>query len=182
MRSCQQHVVHFLLWAVVGLLAITAGSVAAQDDLSQRIELSNGYHISLPGDWYARQIKDTNFLYFESDNRTVFGLVLDPFQVAAEVPLSSQLNLRNGFLRVYYSLLNDERIPESAMKTVQVGAYPAIKAEYEVEIDGERFDNIAYFVEFDSSTYGLVNFTGYPNALVLQEDLLPGGRAHWDNR
>jgi hypothetical protein len=113
--------------------------------------------------------KDNNITLFWSDSGSVGGWVYDPFQLALAVPISASLDHDGAFERVYYAILNNERLPNSAVETFAIGAYPAVLARYEYELDDEIYDQISYLIEFEEDTYGLMTFWGYPNALELQE-------------
>lgn len=129
--------------------------VSAQDDLTQQIDLPNGYVIFLPDDWQFSVDKDTGYNMIGDDRGT--ALVFNPLQVEDTLSLSPNYTgadvLVNAFLWIYGS-----RLRNTDIEMLDLNGRVGLAVEQQNEVDGQNYEEWLVAIEFGEGEVGLLYF------------------------
>lgn len=144
--------------------------VQAQPDLTQVLTTSDGSTVSFPENWTALQGTPAEPLILQNEDSSIFSVVFDPAQLAAEVDLPAGGDLQTIFdtARAWYvagTVSNDE------IEAVTINGFDAIRAEFQSTSEGEVSDEVAYLIAFDEDAYGLIIFRGFGTVFTGEETM-----------
>jgi len=149
------------------LFAIIVFPAAAQDDLTQVIDLPEGFEISVPEDWDFKADDDTGGIYMNNADFTVY--ILTPPQVAEIITLGSSPDVVDLMVAINVALYDWEPDADS-IDSVQLAGYPASRLYYNLE--GDEFEGVSYVIELDEGAYAFVDGVASVGEIDELEDIL----------
>ncbi len=131
------------------LLAFPA---AAQDNLTQNIDLPEGYIISVPDDWDFEADGDSDGIYLNNADFTVY--ILTPPQVAEVVTLGKSPDVVDLMVDINVALFDWEPDADT-IDSVQIAGHPASRVYYDLE--GDEFEGVSYVIELGDLEFAFVD-------------------------
>jgi hypothetical protein len=156
--------ISLLLLLTFLLLAFPA---AAQDDLTQVIDLPEGYAISAPEDWDLQADDNSDGVYLNNADFTVY--ILTPPQVAEVVTLGKSPDVVDLMVDINVALFDWEPDADS-IDSVQVAGHPASRVYYDLE--GDEFEGVSYVIEMGDLAYAFVDGVASIGQIDELEDIL----------
>lgn len=144
-----KHILRFSFLIFVALLALP---LLAQDELTQTIELPEGYVISVPDDWDSDVDDKTGGVYLNNADFTVF--ILTPPQVADLVTLGKSPDAAKLMVDINVALYDWEPDADS-IDSIQLAGHPAARVYYNLE--GDEFEGVSYVIELGDGAFAFVD-------------------------
>jgi hypothetical protein len=155
----------WLLLLSLPVLLLLAMPVWAQaDELTQAVELSDIYTVSVPADWEVEEDEEMGGFVLLGDG--VGALVFEPTQIAAIADVKEDDPLVDKLIDLYRQLASS-RARRSEIEEIALGEYPAASYGY-VE---DEYEGLFIVVDYGDEQFGVLDFYTSVGDLDDQLDL-----------
>lgn len=135
--------------AFLFLLLTLVIPAAAQDELTQTVDLPDGYVITVPDDWELEAGPDTGGVYLKNSDYTVF--ILTPPQVSKITAPGDSLSA--DMLVDISATLFDRELDADSIEEIQIGDRAASRAYYVLRADV----GVVYMIEIADESFAFVD-------------------------